>query len=180
MPFSSQARADTSPASVAESSRFKTSSGDILLHVISLLGWLYTIIWSLSFYPQAILNYRRKAVGGLSIDFLSLNPFGFACYSVCSEDLPAQHRQLTADSKVYNVVLSTSRTVRREYAARHGGHTPQVQVNDIVFAVHALVLSLFTLGQSFVYKVRNRDRLVAACHESRGVTRPLCAHGGGG
>lgn len=60
------------------------------------------------------------------------------------------HRQ------VYNVVLATSPVVRREYAQRHHGHKPQVQANDIVFAVNALVLSLFTLGQSFIYKVRLR------------------------
>lgn len=35
-----------------------------------------------SFYPQALLNYRRKSVSGLSLDFLVLNPLGFACYSV--------------------------------------------------------------------------------------------------
>lgn len=46
------------------------------------LGWLYTLSWSTSFYPQTILNHKRKSVSGLSIDFLYLNVLGFACYSV--------------------------------------------------------------------------------------------------
>lgn len=46
------------------------------------LGVVYTLAWGLSFYPQAILNYRRRSVTGLSIDFLYLNPVGFACYTV--------------------------------------------------------------------------------------------------
>ncbi|KAM0791438.1 hypothetical protein ACM66B_005893 [Microbotryomycetes sp. NB124-2] len=98
------------------------------------LGWTYFLVWSVSFYPQAILNWRRKSVQGVSIDFLTLNPFGFACYSV------------------YTIVLASNAQVRAEYAARHHGHAPQVQANDIAFAVHALLNSTFQLGQAFVYK----------------------------
>ena len=35
-----------------------------------------------SFYPQAILNFKRKSVVGLSLDFIWLNPVGFAAYTV--------------------------------------------------------------------------------------------------
>lgn len=28
------------------------------------LGWSYFVLWSVSFYPQAILNYKRKSVEG--------------------------------------------------------------------------------------------------------------------
>ncbi|GAA5917659.1 hypothetical protein JCM6882_003425 [Rhodosporidiobolus microsporus] len=107
----------------------------------SALGWIYTGAWSLSFYPQAILNWQRKSVTGLSIDFLTLNPLGFACYTV------------------FNVALFASTTVRKQYADRHEGHFPQVQPNDVAFASHALLLSLFTLGQSFVYKRDPAQRL---------------------
>jgi len=31
----------------------------------SALGWTYTGAWSLSFWPQTILNFRRKSVTGL-------------------------------------------------------------------------------------------------------------------
>ena len=38
----------------------------------SALGWLYFVSWSVSFYPQAVLNYRRKSVVGMSFDFQTL------------------------------------------------------------------------------------------------------------
>ena len=38
---------------------------------------VYFCAWSISFYPQAILNYRRKSVVGLSLDFQLLNLLGF-------------------------------------------------------------------------------------------------------
>ncbi|GAA5981742.1 hypothetical protein JCM11641_004232 [Rhodosporidiobolus odoratus] len=111
------------------------------LRSFSALGWTYTAAWSLSFWPQFVLNWRRKSVIGLSIDFLTLNPFGFACYSV------------------FNVALFSSSTVRRQYADRHDGHLPQVQWNDLAFALHALVVSSIILLQSFVYKRDGRQRL---------------------
>ncbi|GAA5868201.1 hypothetical protein JCM3774_000597 [Rhodotorula dairenensis] len=98
------------------------------------LGWIYTIIWSLSFYPQIWINYRRKSTTGLSMDFICLNPIGFACLSV------------------YSLALYASPTVRAQYAQRHDGHYPQVQLNDLAFAGHALVLSLVILSQTLVYK----------------------------
>lgn len=38
---------------------------------------VYFCAWSISFYPQAYLNYRRKSVVGLSLDFQLLNLLGF-------------------------------------------------------------------------------------------------------
>ena len=55
------------------------------LHLFSLLqisGWLYFLTWSLSFYPQFILNWRTKSVVGLSFDYVALNLMGFVGYSI--------------------------------------------------------------------------------------------------
>jgi len=53
--------------------------------VSQLLGWAYFLCWTVSFYPQVafpsrsfidiqvILNYQRRSVVGLSVDFLALN-----------------------------------------------------------------------------------------------------------
>jgi cystinosin len=146
----------------------------------SLLGWIYAAAWSLSFWPQLILNARRKSVAGLSLDFLALNPLGFVCYTV---RMPGPHRTrpshllaatlmfpsfvdvvrlqlMTTDRlisfsrQVFNTVLFSSSTVRHQYEERNNGHSPQVRPNDIAFAMHALVVSSFTLFQSFVYRVR--------------------------
>ncbi|GAA6000009.1 hypothetical protein JCM10207_006011 [Rhodosporidiobolus poonsookiae] len=112
------------------------------------LGWIYTAAWSASFYPQFILNWRRKSITGLSIDFLALNPLGFACYTV------------------FNVALFASSTVRKQYASRHDGHYPQVQPNDLAFSSHALLISLLTLLQSLLYK---RDANQRLSNYNRGV-----------
>ena len=45
-------------------------------------GWLYFFTWSLSFYPQFLLNWRTKSVVGLSLDYASLNLMGFMGYSI--------------------------------------------------------------------------------------------------
>eukprot|EP00045_Choanoeca_perplexa_P004144 m.35710 g.35710 ORF g.35710 m.35710 type:complete len:187 (-) comp12420_c0_seq4:633-1193(-) len=37
--------------------------------VSNVMGGIYFMAWSLSFYPQAILNYTRKSVVGLSFDY---------------------------------------------------------------------------------------------------------------
>jgi cystinosin len=100
--------------------------------VSSVLGWLYTIAWSLSFYPQVWQNWRRASVVGLSFDFLAMNILGFAAYSV------------------YNCALFFNVEVQTEYIEKHGPPIP-VQVNDVVFAVHAVVLTLIQIGQCLFY-----------------------------
>ncbi|VDK53168.1 unnamed protein product [Cylicostephanus goldi] len=46
-----------------------------------IVGWAYFTAWSISFYPQILLNIQRKSVIGLNFDFLALNIVGFAAYS---------------------------------------------------------------------------------------------------
>jgi len=47
----------------------------------AVLGWTYFAAWSASFYPQALLNWARRSVVGLSFDFALLNLVGYLCYS---------------------------------------------------------------------------------------------------
>ncbi|KAI7933456.1 hypothetical protein MJO28_017639 [Puccinia striiformis f. sp. tritici] len=100
----------------------------------NLLGWAYTFAWGISFYPQLTLNYKRKSVRGLSLDFLALNVFGFLCYSTSTTG------------------LLLSPIVRKEYGDRHNGGIPNVRLNDLIFALHALLLTTLTWLQSFYYK----------------------------
>lgn len=47
------------------------------LQVLSgLFGWVYTLCWSLSFYPQPILNFQRKSTSGTTVDFPLINCLG--------------------------------------------------------------------------------------------------------
>ncbi|RKO88007.1 PQ loop repeat-domain-containing protein [Blyttiomyces helicus] len=98
-----------------------------------LVGWTYFVCWSVSFYPQVILNWRRKSVVGLSFDFLCLNFWGFSCYAV------------------YNVALYTSPDVQRQYRERYGTD-PLVQLNDVFFGVHAVIITAITLYQTTIYR----------------------------
>lgn len=50
-----------------------------LLEILSaLFGWIYFFCWSASFYPQPILNWRRKSTAGSVIDFPFINTLGMS------------------------------------------------------------------------------------------------------
>lgn len=96
----------------------------------SLCGWLYFTAWSISFYPQAILNYQRKTTQGLTPDFPLLNVLGFACYTI------------------NQAVFLYSPVVRRQYAERHPiSPEPTVRLNDLMFGLHGFLMSVITYSQ---------------------------------
>lgn len=133
-----------------------------LILLSKVLGWIYTTAWSTSFYPQLILNYRRKSVSGLSLDFLFLNVLGFACYAVSrwfSADCHTTEADDQSASQTSNVVLYSPDSIRQEYRGRNDGSNPSVQLNDVAFASHALLISSLTLLQSFLYKRDANQRL---------------------
>ena len=57
---------------------------DAVNAVSDVIGWMYFLAWSASFYPQSFINYKNKNVGGFSLEFALLNPSGFFFYSVYS------------------------------------------------------------------------------------------------
>jgi len=99
-----------------------------LSHVI---GWMYFLAWSVSFYPQLILNYQRKSTQGLSYNFVWLNLLGYTCYSI------------------FNCALFFSVAIRREYRNAHGNEENLVRANDVFFALHAFALTSATLYQMY-------------------------------
>ncbi|KAF1807762.1 PQ loop repeat-domain-containing protein [Mucor lusitanicus] len=108
------------------------SKWDIISDII---GWSYFFVWSISFYPQVYLNWRRKSVRGLSIDFLFYNVLGFFCYSI------------------YNLAFYCNQEIRDQYQQRHPNSEHNlVRMNDVVFSVHGFLISLFILLQTCVYK----------------------------
>uniref|UniRef100_A0A8C2SAS4 Cystinosin, lysosomal cystine transporter n=1 Tax=Capra hircus TaxID=9925 RepID=A0A8C2SAS4_CAPHI len=62
--------------------RFLVIHSNIVSIINQVIGWIYFVAWSVSFYPQVITNWRRKSVVGLSFDFVALNLMGFMAYSV--------------------------------------------------------------------------------------------------
>ncbi|KAI1759142.1 PQ loop repeat-domain-containing protein [Hypoxylon sp. FL1150] len=105
-----------------------------------LFGWIYTLSWSLSFYPQPILNCRRKSTSGTTVDFPFINTLGFLAY-------------LT-----YNALFYSSKAIREQYALRNHGHTPSVAINDVVFAAHAMVVCAVLTTQYFFPSVWGFER----------------------
>ncbi|CAO3599820.1 unnamed protein product [Absidia cylindrospora] len=102
--------------------------------ISNIIGWTYFLSWSCSFYPQTILNFKRKSVQGLSIDFLYYNVFGFLCYSI------------------FNLAFFFSEDIQDEYRRRHQNSDNLVRANDVLFAVHAFLISFLTLSQTFIFK----------------------------
>jgi cystinosin len=111
------------------------------LEILSkLFGWIYTICWSASFYPQPILNFQRGSTSGTTIDFPAINVLGFVAYFIS------------------NAAFLYSPQIRHEYALRNKGLTSTVQFNDLAFAAHAVVLSALTLSQ-FVHAIWGFDKM---------------------
>ncbi|OWZ14491.1 Lysosomal Cystine Transporter [Phytophthora megakarya] len=101
--------------------------------VSSIVGWIYFFCWSVSFYPQVFLNHQRRSVVGLSLDYTVLNMLGFTCYSV------------------FNVAFYYSESVQEQYMRRHDGHRNAVELNDVFFSMHAVVLVGVSLFQCAIY-----------------------------
>ncbi|XP_048139655.1 cystinosin homolog [Rhodamnia argentea] len=98
------------------------------------LGWTAFVSWSISFYPQVILNFRRKSVVGLNFDFVVLNLTKHSSYLI------------------YNATLYFSAAVQAQYREKYGsGQMIPVATNDVGFSIHALLLTAVTLIQFAVY-----------------------------
>ncbi|KAL9454276.1 hypothetical protein AB3S75_006828 [Citrus x aurantiifolia] len=99
------------------------------------LGWISFVAWSVSFYPQVILNFRRKSVVGLNFDFVLLNLTKHSSYMI------------------YNVVLFFSPAVQQQYFQKYGrDQMIPVAANDVAFSMHAVLLTIITLFQIAIYE----------------------------
>ncbi|KAM0000327.1 putative lysosomal cystine transporter [Helianthus debilis subsp. tardiflorus] len=107
------------------------------LEVLSnVFGWIAFVAWSISFYPQVLLNYRRKSVVGLNFDFVVLNLTKHSSYLI------------------YNVSVYFSSAVQRQYYKKYGSKQMiPVAANDVAFSSHAVLLTAFTLFQIAIYDV---------------------------
>lgn len=108
---------------------------DTILIISSIIGWIYFVAWSVSFYPQLYDNFRRKSVIGLNFDFVALNITGFICYSV------------------FNLSLYFNETVQKQYEILHPRSQIPVQINDVIFAIHATFATLICIVQCFLFEV---------------------------
>lgn len=98
-------------------------------------GWIAFFSWSISFYPQVILNFRRKSVVGLNFDFVVLNLTKHSSYLI------------------YNATLYFSSDVRKQYLEKYGlEQMIPVAANDVAFSIHAVLFTAITLFQIAIYE----------------------------
>ncbi|XP_065879900.1 cystinosin homolog [Euphorbia lathyris] len=102
-------------------------------------GWIAFFSWSISFYPQLILNFRRKSVVGLNFDFVVLNLTKHSSYLI------------------YNASLYFSSAIQEQYLEKYGyGEMIPVAANDVAFSMHAVLLTAITLFQIVIYDRGNQ------------------------
>ncbi|XP_046550313.1 cystinosin-like isoform X1 [Haliotis rubra] len=121
------------------------------LNIVSVvIGWIYFVAWTLAGYPQVYTNWRRKSVVGLNLDFISYNMTSFIAYAL------------------YNCGLFWIPSIQAEYFVIHPRGINPVQLNDVFFALHAFVLSLFIVIQCLIYD-RGSQKISKVCHAIQGL-----------
>lgn len=100
----------------------------------TVLGWSYFAVWSASFWPQFLLNWRRKSVVGMSFDFQCINFLGYVSYSA------------------YTICLRFDGPTRRAYHEAFGRAADLVALPDVCFALHGCALTVAQIVQCFVYE----------------------------
>ncbi|KAM4548175.1 cystinosin isoform 1-T1 [Odontesthes bonariensis] len=114
--------------------RYMVIHSSILSVISQVIGWIYFLAWSVSFYPQACENWKRKSVVGLNFDFLALNLTGFIAYSV------------------FNIGLFWVPYIKEEFLKRNPNGINPVNANDVFFSLHAVLLCVIYIGQALVYE----------------------------
>ena len=115
------------------------SCGSAVDSLSAVIGWTYFAAWSVSFWPQIVMNWERHSVVGLSFDYILLNFCGFGCYAA------------------YNIGLFYVPSIQQEYADAHGGSSSSVRANDVFFALQAFGACAIGLLQIRFYE-RGRQR----------------------
>ncbi|ESS64478.1 cystinosin [Trypanosoma cruzi Dm28c] len=108
--------------------------------ISAVIGWIYFLAWGVSFLPQLYFNMRRRSVVGQSFEFVYLNIVGFLCYSV------------------YTLCFYANDNVNNMYKDRHNGSSNNVALNDVVFAVYALVCCLLN-GLQIIFFDRGGQKM---------------------
>ncbi|XP_024590281.1 cystinosin isoform X1 [Neophocaena asiaeorientalis asiaeorientalis] len=117
---------------------FSVIHSNVVSIINQVIGWIYFVAWSVSFYPQGIANWRRKSVVGLSFDFVALNLMGFVAYSV------------------FNIGLLWVPSIQEQFLLKYPNGVNPVDSNDVFFSLHAVALTLVIVVQCFLYERGNQ------------------------
>lgn len=125
---------DTHIKNIETRIRFLIVRSNVLFIINQIIGWIYFLAWSVSFYPQAYENWKRRSVVGLSFDYLALNLTGFFAYSV------------------FNIGLFWVTYMQEEFLKKDPNGVIPVDANDVFFSLHALLLTLVYVCQCAIYE----------------------------
>lgn len=103
-----------------------------------------------SLHMQVFENWRRHSVVGLSLDYLVYSLVGFLCYAA------------------YTGALYFSTGVQEAYIQAHHGASSDVQLADVLFAAHAVTMSVFVVYQCTIFE-RQGQRLSTLCKSVSGL-----------
>ncbi|CAJ1947545.1 unnamed protein product [Sphenostylis stenocarpa] len=102
-------------------------------------GWLAFLSWAVAGYPQLILNFRRKSVVGLSLDYEILNLIKHCSYLI------------------YNASLYFSPAVQKQYFEKYGYEQMiPVAANDVAFSTHSVIIHLIIFSQIAMFERGNQ------------------------
>ncbi|TID28563.1 hypothetical protein CANINC_002436 [Pichia inconspicua] len=99
------------------------------MQLTSACGWIYAIVWGLSFYPTLYLNYKLRTSDSISVDYICLNIGGYLCYSV------------SLLLQLYNP------NVVSQFMAKFDGRRPILSKADLFYAFHGLFILFVLLSQ---------------------------------
>lgn len=88
----------------------------------------------MSFWPQVLQNFARKSTVGMSFDYQMLNVIGFTAYAI------------------FNCAMFFDADIRAAYSRANHGQASPVQINDVLFALHAVALTLVIVVQIFIFE----------------------------
>lgn len=125
--------------------RFSVVHSTAVSIISQVIGWIYFVAWSVSFYPQVWHNWKRKSVVGLNFDFLALNLTGFIAYSI------------------FNIGLFWIPYIKELYLKKNPDGINPVSANDVFFSVHAVLLCLIYIIQAVVYEREGQRVSWSAC-----------------
>lgn len=114
--------------------RLRTFRAQWIYILDQVIGWLYFVLWSVSFYPQVIMNYRRQSVVGFNMDFLGYDLAGFISFTM------------------YNCLIFWSPAVFSLYLSVYPGASNPIQINDVFFCLHAVFIQMINSYQCLTYE----------------------------
>eukprot|EP00825_Cyclidium_porcatum_P032711 TRINITY_DN34917_c0_g1_i1.p1 TRINITY_DN34917_c0_g1~~TRINITY_DN34917_c0_g1_i1.p1 ORF type:complete len:326 (-),score=53.22 TRINITY_DN34917_c0_g1_i1:155-1132(-) len=101
----------------------------------NIVGWIYCVAWSISFYGQIWENYKYKSVEGFKLDYVVFNFSGYTFYSI------------------YNSFGYFDPT--------HSGVSDD-EIQDLIFAYHGLFATIIQLFQCSIYP-KGKNKLSKFC-----------------